>query len=204
MADQKNARVIRKANAFEILNHWVMAISFFTLSATGFAYLFHIAGVVSFFGGPMGMKTVHNYAGLVFAASLILTIFSYLIEALSFSGDDMKWLMKGGGYLSRNAAVPPQGKLNAGQKLVYLMVLAAGAAIAVSGLYLWLAPEVKSRTLSMHFLHNAAFDVYLMIVPFHIYLASIASPGSLRIMINGTVPLEWARKRHAKWAARMT
>lgn len=198
------ADMLRKANAFEILNHWVMAISFFLLTVTGFAFLLHMAGIVSFFGGPMGMKTVHNYAGIVFAASLVLTMFSYLIESLSFSGDDVKWLLKGGGYLSRNATVPAQGKLNAGQKMVYLMVLAAGAAIAVSGLYLWLAPEVKSRTLSMHFLHNAAFDVYLIIVTFHIYLASIASPGSLRIMINGTVPLEWARKRHAKWAAKMT
>jgi formate dehydrogenase subunit gamma len=40
-------------------------------------------------------------------------------------------------------------------------------------------------------------------IPLHIYLATLANPGTVRIMITGTVPVEWAKKRHAKWVQKM-
>jgi cytochrome b subunit of formate dehydrogenase len=30
-------------------------------------------------------------------------------------------------------------------------------------------------------------------------MATLANPGTARIMGRGTVPLEWAKKKHAKW-----
>jgi formate dehydrogenase subunit gamma len=41
------------------------------------------------------------------------------------------------------------------------------------------------------------------IIPLHIYLATLANPGTFRIMVYGTVPIEWAKKRHAKWVQKM-
>lgn len=200
------SNMVRKASVFEILNHWVMAVSFFILTVSGFGFLYHIEGVGSIFGGFNQMKTIHNWAGVVFSVSLFLTLFSYIVEALSISGDDIAWIFKGGGYFSKKTVVPPQGKLNTGQKLYYLTVLIAGIAITATGLVIWLRPEMadlKKWILLSHLVHNISFVFMVIAIPLHIYLATLANPGTVRIMLYGTVPLEWARKRHPKWVQKI-
>ncbi len=200
------SNMVRKASAFEILNHWVMAVSFFILSVSGYGFLFHVEGIGSVFGGFNQMKAIHNWAGVVFSISLFFTLFSYIVEALSISSDDIAWIFKGGGYFSKKTVVPPQGKLNTGQKLYYLTVLAAGIAITATGLILWLRPEMadlKKWILLSHLVHNISFVVMVIAIPLHIYLATLANPGTFRIMVYGTVPAEWARKRHPKWVQKI-
>jgi formate dehydrogenase subunit gamma len=194
--------MVRKANAFEILNHWVLAVSFFILAISGFGFLFHLEQMNSIFGSFNQMRVIHNYAGLVFAVSLFLTLFSYLPVSLLFTGEDIKWMLKGGGYFSKKTIAPPQDRLNAGQKLYYLLLLLTGIAISASGLVIWLRPmaaDINRWVLLSHLVHNISFDLLVIAVPLHIYLASLANPGTFRIMVYGTVPLEWAKKRHARW-----
>ncbi|MCL5024314.1 MAG: cytochrome b/b6 domain-containing protein [Nitrospirae bacterium] len=198
-----NNAMVRKASSFEIVNHWALAVSFFVLAVSGYAFLFHLEGVGSVFGGFNQMRAVHNWAGVVFAVSLFLTIFHYLPVSLHFTSDDAAWFGKAGGYFSKRAAVPPQDELNAGQKLYYLVVLAAGVVISASGIVIWLRPWAKSGILLSHLLHNISFDLMVIAIPAHIYLATLANPGTFRIMVYGTVPLSWAKKRHAKWVQRM-
>ena len=200
------SNMVRKASAFEILNHWVMAVSFFILSVSGYGFLFHVEGIGSVFGGFNQMKVIHNWVGVVFSVSLFFTLFSYIVEALSISGDDIAWIFKGGGYFSKKTVVPPQGKLNTGQKLYYLTVLAAGIAISATGLIIWLRPEmadIKKWILLSHLVHNISFVLMVIAIPLHIYLATLANPGTVRIMLYGTVPIEWARKRHPKWVQKI-
>lgn len=200
------SNMVRKASAFEILNHWVMAVSFFILSVSGYGFLFHVEGIGSVFGGFNQMKVIHNWVGVVFSVSLFFTLFSYIVEALSISGDDIAWIFKGGGYFSKKTVVPPQGKLNTGQKLYYLTVLAAGIAITATGLIIWLRPEmadIKKWILLSHLVHNISFVLMVIAIPLHIYLATLANPGTVRIMLYGTVPIEWARKRHPKWVQKI-
>lgn len=200
------SNMVRKASAFEILNHWVMAVSFFILSVSGYGFLFHVEGIGSVFGGFNQMKVIHNWVGVVFSVSLFFTLFSYIVEALSISGDDVAWIFKGGGYFSKKTVVPPQGKLNTGQKLYYLTVLAAGIAITATGLIIWLRPEmadIKKWILLSHLVHNISFVLMVIAIPLHIYLATLANPGTVRIMLYGTVPVEWARKRHPKWVQKI-
>jgi formate dehydrogenase subunit gamma len=198
--------MVRKASVFEILNHWSLAVSFFILTVSGFGFLYHIEGVGSIFGGFNQMKTIHNWAGVVFSVSLFFTLFSYIVEALSISGDDIAWIFKGGGYFSKKTVVPPQGKLNTGQKLYYLTVLIAGIAITATGLVIWLRPEmadIRKWILLSHLVHNISFVFMVIAIPLHIYLATLANPGTVRIMFYGTVPVEWARKRHPKWVQKI-
>lgn len=198
--------MIRKAGAFEILNHWVLAGSFFILSISGFGFLFHLEQLNSIFGSFNQMKDIHNWVGVLFSVSLFFTIFFYLIESLSISGDDIGWILKGGGYFSKKAQVPPQGKINTGQKLYYLFVLVAGIAISASGLVIWLRPaaaDLNKWILLSHLVHNISFDLMLIAIPLHIYLATLANPGTFRIMVYGTVPVEWARKRYPKWVQKI-
>ncbi len=195
--------MIRKSNAFEILNHWVLALSCIVLAVQGYGFLFHIEGIGSFFGGFNSMRTWHNYLGVVFSVSLFLSLFLYLKEALTFDADDVRWITVLGGYLSHKVKTPPMGKINTGQKFFYIAVVVFGIGISASGFVFWLMSADKQLVLYAHLVHNISFVVLMILVPAHIYLGTLANPGTLRIMIYGTVPLDWARKRHAKWVAEM-
>lgn len=194
-------RMIRKAHAFEIVNHWVMAISCIILAIQGYGFLFHIEDIGAFFDGFNSMKTWHNYLGIAFSVSLLSTIFIYLKESLTFDADDIRWIMILGGYLSRKVKVPPMGKLNTGQKFFYLAVLVFGIGISVSGFIFWLDSGDKQLVTYAHLIHNVCFVILMIALPVHMYLGTIANPGTLRIMINGTVPFKWAEKKHPKWIA---
>ncbi len=191
---------MRKASTEEIINHWFLAISCILLIITGYGFVFKLEGIYRLFGSNNTMKVVHNWAGVVFSISLFVTLFNYLKESLTFDADDWAWIKMAGGYLSKgHVKVPPMGKLNTGQKLYYIAVLLCGIAIAVSGFAIWLLPGNKPVILLSHLTHNLAFVLFVIAVPAHIYLGTLANPGTLQIMISGNVPLELAKKRYPKW-----
>jgi formate dehydrogenase subunit gamma len=196
-------KMIRKSGAFEILNHWVLALSCIALAVQGYGFLFHMEGIGSFFGGFNSMRTWHNYLGVAFSASLFLSLFLYLKESLTFDADDIRWITVLGGYLSHKVKTPPMGKINTGQKFFYIAVVVFGIGISASGFVFWLMSADKQMVLYAHLIHNISFVVLMILIPAHIYLGTLANPGTLRIMVYGTVPLEWARKRHQKWVQKL-
>ena len=194
------SEMVRKASNEEIVNHWIMAVSCILLIITGYGFLFQLKGVYALFGGNYAMKVVHNWSGVVFIVSLFATMFNYLRESLTFDADDWAWIKMGGGYLSKSAKKPPpMGKLNTGQKFYYLMILAAGIVIAASGFSIWQVQGNRALTQVSHLVHNLAFILFVVAVPVHAYLGTLANPGTFRIMVYGTVPIEFARKKYPKW-----
>ena len=194
------SEMVRKASNEEIVNHWIMAVSCILLIITGYGFLFQLKGVYALFGGNYAMKVVHNWAGVVFIVSLFATMFNYLRESLTFDADDWAWIKMGGGYLSKSAKkAPPMGKLNTGQKFYYLVILAAGIVIAASGFSIWQVQGNRALTQVSHLVHNLAFILFVVAVPVHAYLGTLANPGTFRIMVYGTVPIEFARKKYPKW-----
>lgn len=193
------AEMVRKSSVDEILNHWILAGSCILLCITGFAFLFHLEAVSSVFGGVNTMKDVHNWLGVVFVLSLLYSMRHYLVDALEYDADDLQWFMVAGGYLSHKVTVPPMGKYNPGQKLYYLAVVVAGIAIAASGLGMWLMKDNGAIMLLSHIVHNVAFVIFVIAVPVHMYLGTLANPGTLKLMISGTLPLSEAKRRYPKW-----
>ena len=106
-----------------------------------------------------------------------------------------------GGYLSHTVKIPPMGKINTGQKLFYLAVLVLGIGITISGFAMWLISGNGQVMQYSHLIHNLTFTILMIAVAAHIYLGTFANPGTFRIMIYGTVPYDWAKKRHPKWVA---
>lgn len=191
-------RMVEKATTGERLNHLVLLVSFFVLMFTGLGFLFQIMGWLnSLFGGIHFAAALHKWSGVVFVFSLLITIGNYMGESMSFSPEDSEWISGLGGYFSHKQ-MPEQGRLNAGQKLFYLCLLVFGLAISISGMMLWLGVTAGTLRVS-HFVHNASNVVLITAIPMHVYLASIANPGTARIMSRGTVPVDWAKKKHAKW-----
>jgi formate dehydrogenase subunit gamma len=194
------SEMVKKASTEEIINHWILAGSCILLIITGYGFLFQLKGIGALFGGFNAMKVVHNWSGVVFVVSLFATLFNYLGEALTYDADDWAWIKMGGGYLSKgHVKAPPMGKLNTGQKFYYLLILVAGAAIAASGFAIWLVQGNRTLTLASHLVHNLSFILFVVAVPAHAYLGTLANPGTFRIMVYGTVPLEFAKKRYPKW-----
>ncbi|GAB6193286.1 formate dehydrogenase subunit gamma [Desulfocastanea catecholica] len=193
------AEMVRKSSVDEILNHWILAGSCILLMITGFAFLFHWQAVSAVFGGVNGMKTVHNYGGVVFSLSLLYSLRHYFKDALEYDADDRQWFKVAGGYLSHKVTVPPMGKYNPGQKLYYLAIVAAGIAIALSGFALWFMKDNASILLLAQLVHNVAFIVFVIAVPVHIYLGTLANPGTFKLMVSGTLPLSEAKRRYPKW-----
>jgi len=191
--------MVRKSSGDEILNHWVLAASCILLIISGYGFLFQTEAIGSLFGGFNTMKTVHNWVGVVFILSLLYSMRHYFTDALEYDEDDRQWFKVAGGYLSHKVKVPPMGKYNPGQKLYYLAILGAGIAIALSGFAIWLVQGNQTLILISHLVHNVAFCIFIIAVPVHIYLSTLANPGTFQIMVNGTLPLEVAKKRYPKW-----
>lgn len=194
-------RMIRKETTANIINHWSLAISCILLMITGYGFLFQVELIGRVFGGFNSMKSVHNWLGVVFTVSLLLTVVPYLREALTFDADDLRWIRVAGGYLSRKTKVPPMGKLNTGQKFFYIGLLASGVAISLTGFLIWLLPVHRQLLMWCHLFHNLCLLYFTVFIPTHIYLGTFANPGSFQIMVSGTVPYEWAKKKNPKWIA---
>jgi len=192
-------QMIVKATKAERFNHWILMLSFFFLLLTGLGFTFRsLSWVNTVFGGVHLASSIHKWGGVVFGLSLLFSIKTYLAESLNFSSEDWGWFKVMGGYFS-DVEVPPQGRLNAGQKLFYLCILLFGTIITASGLIIWLFPFSRAWILAGHLLHNISVVVFAFAVPLHVYLTTAANPGTFRIMTRGTVPLDWAKKRHSRW-----
>jgi formate dehydrogenase subunit gamma len=192
--------MVRKASIGEIVNHWILAGSCILLCVTGYAFLFKLEGIYSLFGTNETMKLVHNWTGVVFSIALTVTLFIHLREALTYDADDWGWIKVMGGYLSRKPIhVPPMGRLNTGQKLLYLCIVTAGMTSLATGVLIWTFPAGRPVMLVSHFIHNLTFIFFVMAIPVHAYLGTLANPGTFRIMVYGTVPIEFARRKYPKW-----
>jgi formate dehydrogenase subunit gamma len=64
---------------------------------------------------------------------------------------------------------------------------------------MWLMKDNPTIMLLSHIVHNVAFVIFVIAVPVHMYLGTLANPGTLKLMISGTLPVDEARRRYPKW-----
>jgi formate dehydrogenase subunit gamma len=133
-------KMIEKSSLGERINHWVLMLSFFVLLLTGFGFAYEqtLGWLNVVFGGVHVAAIIHEWVGAIFILSVLFTIGSYLKEALKFGPEDSDWIRKRGGYLGKHGELMPQGRMNFGQKMFYLLVLVCGLAIGASGILIWM------------------------------------------------------------------
>jgi formate dehydrogenase subunit gamma len=175
----------------------LLALSGLALLLTGLGFLYkdELGWLNTIFGGVHIAAEIHNWGGIVFIAALVLSLGTWFPDCLKWSKEDSEWIGMLGGYMSKDKEPPPQGKINAGQKIVGLLIMVFGILIGISGLFMWLSAGSKFWFL----IHNISFLVFALIIPLHLYMATAGNPGTFRIMTRGDVPLYWAKKKHAKW-----
>lgn len=201
-------RKIERFTPFERAAHWANAIAFVVLALSGIVmawgkfFLLPILGATLFGWLAYALKTAHNFAGPLFAVSLLIVFLTFVRDNL-WRREDMQWVAKGGGLLSGHEV--PSHRFNAGEKLVFwLGVLLLGAVVVVSGLVLdGLVPpwgETRAQMQVANMVHLVATVAMMAMFMGHIYIGTLGMRGAYRAMRSGWVDEGWAHEHHALWA----
>jgi len=194
-----SGRYVRRFSRTERVLHWVNAVGFLLLLATGLILYLPVLEVAV--GRRPLVKDLHFWSGIGWVSALALVallgdrrgLLRTARELDLFDGDDRRWLR------GRRA---PQGRFNAGQKVNAAVTAAFTVLFFASGLLLWLGErDTRFRFASTVILHDGLMFVAVVLLVGHLYLALIypATRHALRGMTLGTVSEEWASRHHAKW-----
>lgn len=199
--------LIRRFTAVERMVHWTVAITFVILGITGLIITFGkgvllpLVGYTLFSWLAILAKNVHNFTGPVFVMALPVMIVIFLRENLP-RAYDWVWIKRFGGFLDKPGHEPPSGKANAGQKILFwLMVVAAGITLAVTGLILDFPNfnQTRSTMQIANVVHMIAGLIGVTLAAAHIYLGTIGMKGAYEAMRYGYVDESWAREHHELW-----
>jgi formate dehydrogenase subunit gamma len=188
------------------LLHWAVALAFILLFVSGLA-LFHpyFYWIASFFGGGSFMRLIHPYLGV--ALSLLFFIYAAGIwrDNLLLPTDRV-WLKSSLAIINKEIDVRVEGKYNAGQKLLFWLMLAAIVGLLVSGIFFWrpyFAGLFTVRTRRIAVLAHVIFAFVMFVeIGIHVY-AAIWTSGSISGMIRGYVSRAWAKFHYAGWYSRV-
>ena len=195
--------MIVRYNASERTKHWVVAISFVLLTLSGLA-LFHPAmfWLSDLFGGGTWTRILHPFIGIVMFVAFLLLIMS-LWHDNRFTERDWQWLKQWRDVVNnREENVPEVGRYNAGQKLLFVVLLVCMFGLLLSGFAIWrpyFAPYFPIGLIRLAATVHAicAFAIICAII-IHVY-AGIWVKGSVQAMTRGTVTPGWAWKHHRAW-----
>jgi formate dehydrogenase subunit gamma len=200
-------RKIERFTPFERAAHWSNAIAFSVLAISGIVmafgkfFLLPIIGSTLFGWLSYALKTAHNFAGPLFAVSLLIVIITFVRDNLPAKGD-LQWLKSAGGLFG--GAEAPSHRFNAGEKLLFWGgVFVLGLVVVGSGLVLdKLVPgwgETRGQMQVANMIH--AVGAVLMMAAFcgHIYIGTLGMKGAYNAMRTGHVDEAWAQEHHAYW-----
>jgi formate dehydrogenase subunit gamma len=205
--DHPTGRLVERFTPLERSAHWANAIAFSLLAISGVVmafgkfFLLPLMGTTLFGWLAYALKNVHNFAGPVFAVSLLIVIATFMRDNLPAKGD-LNWLLKGGGILSGHEI--ESGRFNAGEKITYWGgVFVLGLIVVASGLFMdKLLPGLVYERASMqiaHMVHAVSNLAMLCMFLGHIYMGTAGTKGAYDAMKTGYVDEAWAREHHALW-----
>ena len=202
-------REIERFTPFERSAHWSNAIAFVVLAVSGLVMAFGkfilqpVIGDTLFGWLTYALKNAHNFAGPLFAVSLVVVFFTFVKDNLPAKGD-LVWLLKGGGILSGKEV--PSHRFNAGEKIVFWGgVFLLGAVVVASGFVLdKIVPGLiyERSTMQMaNMVHGVATVLMIAMFMGHIYIGTIGMEGAYSAMRTGYVDETWAKEHHELWHA---
>lgn len=200
-------RKIERFTSFERSAHWANAIAFSILAVSGLVMAFGKHVLEPLIGGTLFgwltyvLKTAHNFAGPVFAVSLIVVILTFVRDNLPRK-EDLTWLLKGGGLFSNQEI--PSHRFNAGEKVLFWGgVFALGLVVVASGLVLdKVVPGMAYLRGDMqiaHMFHASAAVLMMCLFIGHIYMGTVGMVGAYDAMKTGYVDETWAKEHHELW-----
>jgi formate dehydrogenase subunit gamma len=200
----RSGRTIVRFNAFERFVHWMTAVCFIVLALSGLNITFGkdlllpLIGPDAFTAWSQWAKYAHNYLSFPFTIGVVL-IFLMWIGGNIPNRTDVEWLKEGGGIVGNEH--PPAKRFNAGQKMIYWIVVLGGALVAISG-YLLMFPFWGTTIVGMQtaqVIHGIVGVLFVAAMLGHIYIGTIGMEGAFEAMGTGTVDENWAKQHHSLW-----
>jgi formate dehydrogenase subunit gamma len=200
----RSGRRIVRFNGFERFVHWMTATCFIILALSGLNITFGkplllpLIGPEAFTTWSELAKYAHNYLSFPFTIGVVL-IFLMWIGGNIPNRVDVEWIKRGGGIVGHEQ--PPAYRFNAGQKMIYWIVVLGGGASAVTG-YLLLFPFYGTGIEGMQIaqvVHAVVAMLFIAAMLGHIYIGTIGMEGAFEAMGEGTVDVNWAREHHRLW-----
>ena len=203
----ETGRKIERFTPLERSAHWTNAIAFVLLAVSGAIMAFGKFFIQPIIGNALfgwltyALKNIHNFAGPLFAVSLIIVFVTFLKDNFP-SKEDITWLLKGGGMFSGQEV--PSHRFNAGEKVVFWFgVLGLGLIVVASGLVLdKLIPGLiyeRSTMQIANMVHGVATVLMMAMFMGHIYMGTIGMQGAYSAMRDGYVDETWAKEHHELW-----
>ncbi len=230
---EKTGVKILRFKLIERFGHWLMAGSFIILALTGLISLFGRFGLIPIIGksayaaiAGIGIF-VHNWTSWAFMVGLVLVFVMWVIDNIP-KRHDLKWIAQAGGLFSEGVH-PPSTKFNAGQKLIFWIVILFGVTISVSGLSLLFPFQITLFAPTFEFLnatgisgilglgelttalapheemqlaqtwHAIVAFGFIAVIFAHIYIGSVGMEGAIDAMKSGEVEEQWAKEHHGLW-----
>ncbi len=200
---------IMRYSLIERVNHWIAGLTYIYLLLTGLGfwspYLFWFTAI---FGGGPASRFWHPWIGLVFFLSVMWMYVMWLGD-MHITPVDLAWKEKVGYYIrNEDENLPPVGRFNWGQKLLFWVMFWGAILLLISGVGLWF---VESIPWSLRFLRYTAVVVHvgaalITIGAFiiHVYMGTAMVRGDFTSIIRGEVTRAWARKHHLLWYEKVT
>jgi formate dehydrogenase subunit gamma len=223
----RSGRTITRFNFVERFAHWLTATCFVVLALTGLNMLYGryllrpLIGPELFSMLMLGGKYAHNFLAFGFMVGLALMVVLWAWQNFP-NRHDFVWLAKGGGMFVKGSH-PPARKFNAGQKLVFWLVVLGGISVSLSGLMLMFPFEYRAfgptfgwinwafgtaystalapmQEMQLAQLWHAIMGLFLTVVIIaHIYIGTIGMEGAFDAMGSGEVDENWALEHHSLW-----
>jgi formate dehydrogenase subunit gamma len=187
--------------------HWLTAIAFVLAALSGLAMfhpaLFWLSGL---FGGGPWTRIMHPFIGLFMVLAFVFLAARFR-RLNSMQPRDWQWLRQFRDVVvNREDRLPEVGKYNAGQKLLYWVLVLCLALLLPTGIIIWrayFAFYFPIGVVRLGALAHAFFAfVLISSIIVHIY-AAIWVKGSVHAMTRGTVTPGWAWKHHRAWYREM-
>jgi formate dehydrogenase subunit gamma len=200
----RSGRTIVRFNAFERMVHWMTATCFIVLGLSGLNITFGkplllpLIGPGAFSAWSEFAKYAHIYLSFPFTLGVILICLMWIAGNIP-NAVDIDWLKRGGGMVGHDH--PPAYRFNAGQKLIYWIVVLGGGAVAVSG-YVLMLPFYGTDIHGMQtaeVVHAVVAVLFVAAMLGHIYIGTIGMEGAFEAMGSGTVDFNWAKEHHSLW-----
>jgi formate dehydrogenase subunit gamma len=150
---------------------------------------------------------LHPWVGLLFTAA-VLYMAAMWARQMRVTEDDKLWWRSLRFYITnQDDKMPPAGRYNAGQKLLFWGFFSAGLLLLLSGMVLWFTEQVPWDLRDLRYasvlIHPAAALLTIGLFMLHVYMSVFAERGAFGSIIHGDVSEKFAKRYHPAWYAEL-
>jgi formate dehydrogenase subunit gamma len=200
---------IQRYTMAERVVHWIAAITYTYVLATGLAfYSPHLFWIATLLGGAPTSRFWHPIVALFFLATLLRMLVEWIGD-MRITAVDRAWGRAMKSYIeNEDENLPPADRFNLGQKYFFWAMIWGGLGLLLSGLILWFPERIPWSLRDLRYaavlVHVACALITIGAFIIHVYMGTAMVRGGFTSIIRGEVSPAWARMHHRLWYHRVT